>query len=123
MKTYYTLLFSVFLLAFATILAIPIVFIWKIGLIFLALLALRYETRRFSAQYVKLFGEKFLVTEKDRVYEAYYQSGTVVARHLCFLHLEDLERQKYWYIPISRLEFSKETFKRLKYELQRFSMR
>lgn len=125
MKTFYGLLLFMCLLAISAILISPVLFIWKIILI-LAVLGLTWrETRAFSVQSVKFINNKLLVIENNRaqIYEVDYQATSVVARHLCFLHLEVPGGEKRWWIPVSRLEFSKESFRQLKCELQRFSMR
>ena len=123
MKTFYGLLLLMCVLALSAILMSPVLFIWKIILI-LAVLSLTWrEIRTFSVQSVEFYNNKFLVTENSQTYEADYQVTSIVARHLCFLHLEVPGGEKRWWIPVSRLEFSKESFRQLKCALQRFSMR
>lgn len=122
MKTYYALLLIMCALAISAILSSPVFFVWKIILIMTALVAAWREKRSFIDQNIAFHNNKILVTENNRVYEANFQSSSVVARYLCFLHLQTPGGEKRWWIPVSRLEFSKETFRQLKCALQRFSM-
>ena len=123
MKTFYGLLLIMFFLAISAILISPVLFIWKLVLILVALSLAWREYRVFTVQSVEFINNKFLVTENRSVYEADYYGSSVVARHLCFLHLQIPGGKKRLWIPVSRLEFSKESFRQLKCELQRFSMR
>lgn len=123
MKTFYGLLLLMCMLAISAILISPVLFIWKMVLILVVLGLSWREIQAFSIQSVFLKGNKMLVTENNQVYEADYQTTSVVARHFCFLYLQVPGGEKRWRIPVSRLEFSKELFRQLKCELQRFSMR
>ncbi len=123
MKTFYGLLLLMCVLAISAIFISPVLFIWKIILLLTVLVLTWHEIRKFSVQSVYFKSDKMLVTEKNQVYEADYQTSSVVARHLCFLHLQTPGGEKRWWIPVSRLEFSKESFRQLKCALQRFSMR
>ncbi|MES2204973.1 MAG: hypothetical protein V4496_07110 [Pseudomonadota bacterium] len=122
MKTFYGLLLLMCLLVISAILLSPILFIWKVLLILGVTVLTWYKLRKFSMQSVYFKRDKILVTENNQVYEANYLASSVVARHLCFLHLEVPGGEKRWWIPVSRLEFSKESFRQLKCALQRFSM-
>lgn len=123
MKTFPIALLVMCFLALAVILLSPILWAWK-GLFIIAVLSVSYrEIRRFSVQHIHIQGDKVLVTEHGRVYEATYLPSSVVAHHVCLLHLSSVEAGKRWYIPVSRLEFPGESFRRLKCALQRFSMR
>lgn len=122
MKTFYGLLLLMCMLTIAAILISPIIFIWKIGLVLLVLGLTWREIRAFSIQSVAFKNSKILVTMNNQVYEADYQPTSVVARHLCFLHLQVPGGEKRWWTPVSRLEFSKESFRQLKCELQRSKM-
>lgn len=123
MKTYYGLLLIMLVLATSAILISPIFYIWKIILMIAVILVAWRELSMFSIQSVSFLNKKVLITEKNCVYEADFQPSSVVSRYLCFLHVQALGGGKRWWIPVSRLEFSKESFRQLKSELQRFSMR
>lgn len=122
MKTFYGLLLIMCAFVMSVVLLSPILMIGRMSLIFLILLLTWREIRTFPVQSVFFINNKILVTENGLVYEADYQASTVIARHLCFLHLQVSGGEKRWWIPVSRLEFSKESFRQLKYALQRFSM-
>lgn len=123
MKTYCGLLLIMWVLATSAILICPIFYVWKIVLMIAVILVAWRELSMFSVQSVSFFNKKVLITEKNHVYESDFQASSVVSRYLCFLHVQTSGGGKRWRIPVSRLEFSKESFRQLKSELQRFSMR
>ena len=123
MKTFYGLLLFMCLFAISAILISPVLFMWKMVLCLAVLVLAWREIRSFLIQSVLFKGDKILVTENNQVYEADYLAASVVARHLCFLHVQIPGGEKRWWIPVSRLEFSKESFRQLKCAIQRFSMR
>ena len=118
MKTFYGLLLLMCALAISAILISPVLFILKVVLILTVLGLVWRESRAFSIQSVKFINNKVLVSENNQIYEADYHASSVVARHFCFLHLQVPGGEKRWWIPVSRLEFSKESFRRLKCVLQ-----
>lgn len=122
MRTFYGLLLLMCILAISAILISPVLLIWKMSLILIVIGLTWQEFRTFSVQSIKLINHKILVTMNNQIYESDYLPTSIVARHLCFLHLEVPGGEKRWWIPVSRLEFSKESFRQLKCELQRFSM-
>lgn len=122
MKTFYGLLLIISILAMSAILIMPVLFIWKVNLILLVLGLAWREFKRFSVQSLSFFNNKILITDHHQTYETDYLPSSVVARHLCFLHLQIPGGEKRWWIPVSRLEFSKDTFRQLKCALQRHNL-
>jgi len=123
MKTFYALLLSMSVLATFVILLSAASIVWQCALISIVIVLTWREFRAFSVQSIALHGDKILVTECGQTYAATYQMTSIVARHLCFLYLQALDEDKRWRIPVSRLEFSAESFRKLKGELQCFLMR
>lgn len=122
MKTFYVLLGIIFILAAAAILISSMPLALKLVLVCLALGLTYWESRQFVIKNMVVQGDKILVTDQYETYETDFLPSSVVGRYLCFLHLVDTTTDKRWYIPISRLEFSREGFQQLKCLLQRFSM-
>ncbi len=122
MKTIYFLLLVMSVLVIVAIFISPISIVWRIALILAVSWLTWREIRSFSVQNIALCGGKILVTTQGKVYEAGFQLSSVVTRHICFLHLHALDSEKRWRIPVSRLEFSGDSFRRLKAGIQRFSM-
>lgn len=122
-NTFSVLLAAMCLLALLAILFSPVLWIWK-GLLIIAVLSVTvWELRQFSVQHIEIQGNKVLLTENGQIYEADYLPTSVVVRHFCLLHIRCFATGKCWRIPVSRLEFPRESFRQLKCELQRFSMR
>lgn len=122
MRTFYFLLLIMSFFAAFAILISPIAILWR-GILILTVFGLTWwEMRSFSVLNIALHGDKILLTMQGKVYEAGYQLSSVVTRHLCFLHLQALDSEKRWRIPVSRLELPGDSFRQLKCKLQRFSM-
>lgn len=122
MKTYYGLLLSMSVLAILAILLSAASILWQCAFIFVVIGFTWREARAFSVQSIAIHGDKILVIERGQTYAAHYQATSIVTRHLCFLHLQALDDDKHWWIPVSRLEFSAESFRQLKCGLQLFLM-
>jgi hypothetical protein len=104
------------------ILISPIAILWRAVLVLIVFGLTWWEMKSFLVQNIALHGDKILLTIEGKVYEAGYQLSSVVTRYLCFLHLQALDSEKRWRIPVSRLEFPGDSFRQLKCKLQRFSM-
>ncbi len=122
MRTFYFLLLGTSFFSAIAILISPVAILWRFVLILTVFGLTWWEIRSFLVQNIALHGGKILVTMQGKVYEARYQLSSVVTRHLCFLHLQALNSEKRWWIPVSRLELPGDSFRQLKCTLQRFSM-
>lgn len=119
MKTFYLLLVIMSTFAILLIFMSFSPFWVKIILFFLVILLVWREIRSFTVQFLKLQDDKILVTEEAQTYVTVFQPTSVVTRYLCFLHLKTIDETKSWCLPVSRLEFSNENFRRLKSSVQR----
>lgn len=123
MRTFYCLCLMITTLCISLILISDFFFWGKIALILLSLSIMFYEINNFSVKSLDIQGEKLFLHEKNAIYAVSYLKSSVITSSLCFLHVKALEGNKKWFIPLSRLELSKESFWQLKFNVQQFLIR